>query len=72
MGEAWDRGDRREALAKLPMSVVNDLIVIGPAEECKERVLEYCEAGVAMPMLAFVGGDLLESMRAMSPAALKL
>jgi probable F420-dependent oxidoreductase len=72
MGEAWERGERKEALAKLPMSVVNDLIVIGPPERCKERIIEYCEAGVAMPMLAFVGGDPVESMRAMSPSALNL
>src|SRR5919107_2793574 len=38
MWAAWSAGDRRAALAALPDDVVDDLIVHGPPEACRDRV----------------------------------
>jgi alkanesulfonate monooxygenase SsuD/methylene tetrahydromethanopterin reductase-like flavin-dependent oxidoreductase (luciferase family) len=51
--------------------VVDDLVVHGPPEACRERLQQYVEAGVATPILALipVGGDVRETVRALGPAA---
>src|SRR5216683_1401667 len=36
MQEAWAAGDRRAALAALPDALVDDLVVHGPPEQCRE------------------------------------
>lgn len=52
MWKAWDEGDRKGALAAIPDSVVDDLIVHGSAEYCRERIEAYVEAGVTTPVIA--------------------
>jgi probable F420-dependent oxidoreductase len=71
MWAAWAAGDRRAALAAIADDVVDDLLVHGPPEACRERVRQYAEAGVHTPILALlpVGGDLRETVRALGPAA---
>jgi probable F420-dependent oxidoreductase len=76
MNEAWRAGDRRGALAAIPDSVVDDLIVIGNARHCRERVMEYCAAGVTVPILNFSpfaptgtpGEQSAAALRALAPA----
>ena len=67
MWDAWAAGDRRAALAAIPDDVVDDLVVHGPPEACRERLQQYVEAGVATPILALipVGGDVRETVRAL-------
>jgi alkanesulfonate monooxygenase SsuD/methylene tetrahydromethanopterin reductase-like flavin-dependent oxidoreductase (luciferase family) len=67
MWRAWAAGDRRAALAAIPDDVVDDLVVHGPPEACRERLQQYVEAGVATPILALipVGGDVRETVRAL-------
>jgi alkanesulfonate monooxygenase SsuD/methylene tetrahydromethanopterin reductase-like flavin-dependent oxidoreductase (luciferase family) len=67
MWRAWAAGDRRAALAAIPDDVVDDLVVHGPPEACRERLQRYVEAGVATPILALipVGGDVRETVRAL-------
>jgi probable F420-dependent oxidoreductase len=71
MWEAWAAGDRRGALAAIPDEVVDELVVHGPPEACRERVRRYVEAGVDTPVLALLptGGDVRETVRALAPAA---
>jgi probable F420-dependent oxidoreductase len=71
MWAAWDGGDRRGALAALGDDVVDELLVHGPPEACRERLAEYAEAGVHTPILYVlpVGGDIRDSVRALAPAA---
>jgi alkanesulfonate monooxygenase SsuD/methylene tetrahydromethanopterin reductase-like flavin-dependent oxidoreductase (luciferase family) len=54
MWAAWAAGDRRGALAAIPDEVVDELIVHGSPEECRERVQRYVDAGVNVPVLALV------------------
>jgi probable F420-dependent oxidoreductase len=66
MWEAWDTGDRKAALAAIPDSVVDDLVVHGPAEHCRERVQQYVDNGVTTPAIALVApGDPTEAVRAL-------
>ncbi|MHB8577885.1 MAG: LLM class F420-dependent oxidoreductase [Dehalococcoidia bacterium] len=78
MTEAWRAGDRRGALAAISDTVVDDLFVIGPPERCRERILEYCAAGVDTPVLNFfpphgpgerAGEESLYALRALAPAS---
>ncbi len=55
MWKAWDEGDRRGALAAIPDSVVDELIVHGPAEYCRERIRAYADNGVTTPVVAPIG-----------------
>ena len=70
MWAAWAAGGRRAALAALPDDVVDDLIVHGPPEACRDRVLQYAEAGVHTPTLHVLpaGADITATVRALGPA----
>ena len=68
---AWTNGERDAARDAIPDELVNDLVLFGPAEACKERLGEFREAGLSTPILAFVstqGPAAVESaFRAMAP-----
>jgi hypothetical protein len=51
--------------------VVDDLVVHGPPEACRERLQQYVGAGVHTPILALlpVGGDVRETVRGLGRAA---
>jgi len=70
MWRAWAAGDRKGALAALDDELVDELVVHGAPEACRERVLQYVEAGVHTPILALLptGGDLRETVRGLGPA----
>ncbi|MEZ5322444.1 MAG: LLM class F420-dependent oxidoreductase [Microthrixaceae bacterium] len=54
MWAAWKAGDRSAALEAIPDEVVDDLIVWGPPERCRERIGEYVAAGVTCPVIALL------------------
>ena len=68
--ERWDAGDRKGALAEIPESVVDDLVVHGTPDQCRARIAEYMDNGITTPALAIVpfgGIDPLEAMRSLAP-----
>ncbi len=67
MHEAWAAGDRQGANAAIPDEVVDDLIVHGPPEKCRERVAEYVEQGLTTPVISILptGDDPSEMVRAL-------
>ncbi|GAA2967118.1 LLM class F420-dependent oxidoreductase [Actinokineospora diospyrosa] len=69
MQEAWARGDRAAANAAIPDSVVDELIVHGQPDECRERVASYVDAGVTVPIMSVLptGGDPAEVVRTLAP-----
>jgi probable F420-dependent oxidoreductase len=71
MWEAWKAGDRKAALAAIPDEVVDDLIVHGPPEACREHIGRYFENGVTTSTLAVMpfGVDARQAARDLSPAA---
>jgi probable F420-dependent oxidoreductase len=70
MWRAWEAGDRRAALAAIPDELVDELVVHGSPERCRDRVLGYLHAGVTTPILALlpVGGDVRGTVRGLAPA----
>jgi probable F420-dependent oxidoreductase len=70
MQEAWAAGDRKAALAAIPDELVDALVVHGSAEQCRERIQAYAEAGVTTPMLGIVpvgGQSPLDVAKALAP-----
>jgi probable F420-dependent oxidoreductase len=71
MLEAWRSGDRKGALAAIPDQLVDELVVHGAIEECRERVSEYQAAGLDTPVIAIVptpDASIVESVRKLAPA----
>jgi probable F420-dependent oxidoreductase len=52
MQDAWAAGDRRGALALIPDEVVDELIIHGTPEACRERVDEYRAQSLDTPTIA--------------------
>lgn len=70
MWDAWAAGDRKAALVAIPDSVVDELIIHGSPEACREHIGRYVEAGVTTPALSvmgFAGVEPLEAMRQLAP-----
>jgi probable F420-dependent oxidoreductase len=71
MQQAWAAGDRRGALEKISDQLVDDLLVHGPAEACRERVAEYQARGLNTPVIAIVpppGADVTDLVRRLGRA----
>lgn len=54
MWRLWNEGDRPGALAAIPESLVDELIVSGSPEECREHIQRYVDNGVTTPALAIL------------------
>jgi probable F420-dependent oxidoreductase len=68
---AWNSGDRKGALEAIPDALVDELVIHGSAEECRERVAEYGAAGLNTPVIAITpvpGLDLADTIRKLAPA----
>jgi probable F420-dependent oxidoreductase len=68
MWRAWAAGDRRAALAAIPDDVVDELVVHGPPEDCREQIRRYVDAGVTTPVIALlpVAGDAAQRVRGLA------
>ena len=72
MWDAWKAGDRKAALAAIPDSLVDELIVHGSPAACREHIQRYFDNGVTttslaiMPLAPF---DHWEAVKALSPSA---
>jgi len=56
----WKEGDRKAAAESIPDHVVDELLVWGTPEACKEHIARYAENGVSTPAPAlFCGPDQL-------------
>lgn len=69
MHEAWAAGDRQAANAAIPDEVVDELIVHGAPEKCRERIAEYVENGLSTPVISVLptGDDPSAMARALAP-----
>lgn len=69
MWDAWDAGDRKAALEAIPNSVVDELVVHGPPEKCREHIGRYIANGVTTPALAPLpfGYDMDQAIRDLAP-----
>ena len=73
MWDAWSAGDRKAAVAAIPDEVVDDLVVHGSPETCRERVRQYFDNGVTTSSLAIMPLDpdvsFWDAARALAPSA---
>ncbi|OZM71181.1 LLM class F420-dependent oxidoreductase [Amycolatopsis antarctica] len=69
MHEAWAAGERQRANEVIPDEVVDELIVHGSLDECREKVQSYVENGLDTPVIALLptGGDPFEQVRGLAP-----
>ncbi len=70
LNKAWAAGDRQAALAAIPDEVVDDLLVHGAPEACRERIQEYVDNGLDTPVAAVLPGGSLpmpDVVRALAP-----
>jgi alkanesulfonate monooxygenase SsuD/methylene tetrahydromethanopterin reductase-like flavin-dependent oxidoreductase (luciferase family) len=65
MWRLWKEGDRKAALAAIPDGVVDELIVWGKPEQCREHIQRYVDNGVSTPALALLpfGYDQRQAIR---------
>jgi probable F420-dependent oxidoreductase len=73
MWDAWKAGDRKAALAAIPDSLVDELIVHGSPEACRATIQRYFDNGVTTTSLAILPLDPdlshWDAVRALSPGA---
>jgi probable F420-dependent oxidoreductase len=72
MWEAWKAGDRKAALAAIPDSLVDELVVHGTPEQCRAHLQRYVDNGVttsSLALMALAPFDHAEAVRALSPSA---
>jgi probable F420-dependent oxidoreductase len=69
MWDAWKAGDRKAATASIPDHLVDELIVHGSAEECRQHIGRYLANGVTTAALAILpfGIDLKQAIRDLAP-----
>jgi probable F420-dependent oxidoreductase len=68
---AWAAGDRKGALEAIPDSLVDELVIHGAAEQCRDRVAAYHEAGLdttAIAILPTPGINLPDTLAKLAPA----
>jgi alkanesulfonate monooxygenase SsuD/methylene tetrahydromethanopterin reductase-like flavin-dependent oxidoreductase (luciferase family) len=72
MWEAWRGGDRKAAVAAIPDSLVDELIVHGSPAECRAKIQRYFDNGVttsALAIMPLAPLDHAQSVRDLSPSA---
>ena len=73
MWDAWAAGDRKAAVAAIPDSLVDQLVVHGTPAECRQRIQAYFDNGVTTTSLAVMPLDPelkhWEAVRALAPSA---
>jgi len=69
MWDKWREGDRKGAAAAIPDEVVDELIVHGPPEKCREHIQRYVENGVDTPVIGLLalGVDPRKAARDLAP-----
>jgi probable F420-dependent oxidoreductase len=69
MWRLWKERDRKGALEAIPDHVVDELVVWGSPEACREHIQRYVDAGVTTPALALLpfGYDQRQAIRDLAP-----
>jgi alkanesulfonate monooxygenase SsuD/methylene tetrahydromethanopterin reductase-like flavin-dependent oxidoreductase (luciferase family) len=72
MWDLWRAGDRKAAVESVPDSVVDQLVVHGTPQQCREHVERYVANGVTVPVLMplpFGGVSVRDAVRVLAPKA---
>ena len=55
--DLWAAGDRKAAMAAIGDDVIDDLVIHGSAEHCKDRIRTYMDLGIDTAAIAIVPGS---------------
>ncbi|HKB29600.1 MAG TPA: LLM class F420-dependent oxidoreductase [Streptosporangiaceae bacterium] len=66
MQAAWAAGDRKRALAEVSDKIVDELIVHGTPQACRERIAEYHAHGLDTPVIMIIPAPGVDVARAVS------
>jgi probable F420-dependent oxidoreductase len=73
MWDAWKAGDRKAALAAIPDSVVDEILVHGSPADCRAKIQRYFDNGVTTSSLAIMPLDPdlkhWDAVRSLAPTA---
>jgi probable F420-dependent oxidoreductase len=78
MWDRWAAGDRKGAVAAIPLTLVEELVARGPLPAIRARVQRYLDHGIDTAFLQFQTDDpdparrralVLDAMRALAPSA---
>ena len=71
VADAWAARDRDAARDAIPDELIDELVIMGPADACKEQTQRFVEAGLEVPIYMFVSTKGPEApvaaMRALAP-----
>ena len=76
MMQAWQAGERQQALGLVPEKVVDDLFVFGSQGEMLDKIEAYCKNGITTPILNIVptarepraqAEETIAALRALAP-----
>jgi probable F420-dependent oxidoreductase len=68
---AWNSGDRKGAIDAIPDELVDELVIHGSLDHCRERVAEYQASGLDTPVISILptpGLDVAEAVRKLGRA----
>ena len=68
MHQAWAAGDRNAAMAAVPESVIDDLVIHGTPDDCRTKIQAYTDNGLTTPIIATLptGTNLLDTARSLA------
>lgn len=74
MWTAWADGDRKAALAAIPQDTIDELVVHGSPEQCRDHLLRYVDEGVTTPIVKLMPWgvseiDALQALGALVPVS---
>lgn len=65
MWDAWAEGDRKAAVAAIPDELVDELIIHGSPDQCRQHIERYRANGVDTPVVAILGLAGVDQVQAM-------
>lgn len=54
MLQAWQSGERSQALGLVPEAVVDDIFVFGSPQACRDKIRAYCDNGITTPIINII------------------
>lgn len=54
MKQAWDSGERQQAVGLVPSQVIEDLFVFGTPQACREKIESYVANGISTPIINII------------------
>ena len=60
--KAWESGNREEASQAVSDQMIESMVVLGNAQQCRDQIHEFRKAGVDLPIINFPHGTNLTAI----------